>query len=225
MSKLQLKNITLVCIDGVDPNQGLKALRYSMKDIDFAKNVMISHIVPDNIPDDVVFEQIDPLTHDTYSPFVLGRLSEYIDTEYCLLINDDGFVINPHLWDDKFLEYDYIGAPWKEHGQINRVGNGGFSLRSKKLIDLCKNIVPFDGEHEDGTICLRYKHFLESHGCNFAPVEVAMNFSLESRIPECEFTLDNTFGFHGRGIPENRCDHDGFYHQFHDKLALLDTVE
>ena len=222
---INFDNITIICIDGVDPNHGLKALKYSMKHITFAKSIIISHIEPDNVPDNIVFEQIEPLTHDSYSPFVLSNLSSYVDTDYCLLINDDGFVINPELWDEKFLEYDYIGAPWKDYGQLNRVGNGGFSLRSKKLIDFCKHIVPLDGEHEDGAICLRHKHALEEHGCKFAPVDVAMKFSLESRIPECDFDLNNSFGFHGRGVPENTCDHDGFYHQFHDRLALLDTVE
>ena len=223
--KKQFKNITIICIDGVDPNQGLKALKYSMKDIDFAKSIIMSHIKPDNITEGIIFEQIEQLTHDSYSPFVLSKLSSYVDTEYCLLINDDGFIINSDLWDDQFLDYDYIGAPWKDYGQLNRVGNGGFSLRSKKLIDLCTNINALPGEHEDGAICLRNKYALEQHGCKFAPVEVAMKFSLESRIPECDFDLNKSFGFHGRGIPENTHDHDGFYHQFHDKLALLDTVK
>ena len=222
MSKIQLKNITLICIDGVNPHIGLKAIKYSIKHIDFAKNILLSHIRPDNIPNNIIFQEIPKLTHDTYSEFMLHELHKYVDTDYCLTIHDDGFVINPQLWDDTFLEYDYIGAPWKNHGQINRVGNGGFSLRSKKLIDLCRYM---DSRgHEDGTICLRYKHALEQHGCKFAPVEVAMKFSLESRIPECDFNLNNCFGFHGRGDPRNTCDHDGFYQQFQDKLKLLESV-
>ena len=100
---INFDNITIICIDGVDPNQGLKALKYSMKHITFAKSIIMSHIKPDNVPDNVVFEQIEPLTHDSYSPFVLSNLSSYVDTEYCLLINDDGFVINPELWDENFL--------------------------------------------------------------------------------------------------------------------------
>lgn len=221
-NKIQLKNITLICIDGVNPDIGLKAIKYSTKHIDFAKNILLSHIKPDNVPDDIIYQEIPKLTHDTYSQFMLHELYKYVDTEYCLTIHDDGFVINPHLWDDGFLEYDYIGAPWKNYGQINRVGNGGFSLRSKKLINLCRHME--SQGHEDGTICLRYKNALEQHGCKFAPVEVAMRFSLESRIPECDFDLNNCFGFHGRGDPKNMCDHDGFYQQFQDKLKLLESV-
>jgi hypothetical protein len=194
-----------------------------MKDIEFGGAKLISHIKPDNIPNTIEFVEIGKLTHDSYSPFMLNELYKYVDTDFCLTIHDDGFVINPHLWDNNFLNYDYIGAPWKNYGQINRVGNGGFSLRSKKIINLCRQMRS-EG-HEDGTICIRYKNVLEQHGCRFAPVEVAMKFSLESRIPECEFDLNNCFGFHGRGDPRNTCDHDGFYQQFQDNIKLLEQIQ
>ena len=29
-----------------------------------------------------------------------------------LIVQDDGFIINKNLWDEEFLSYDYIGAPW-----------------------------------------------------------------------------------------------------------------
>jgi len=222
MNKLVLDNITILCVDGVNPEIGLKALKFSMKHIQFGKAKLLSHIKPDNIPDSIEFTEIEKLSHETYSPFMLHQLHKYVDTDYCLTIHDDGFVINPHLWTDEFLKYDYIGAPWKNYGQINRVGNGGFSLRSRKLINLCQYME--SRGHEDGTICLRYKAALEQHGCRFAPVELAMKFSLESRIPECEFDLNNCFGFHGRGDPKNTCDHDGFYQQFQDKIKLLEQV-
>jgi len=222
MNTINLSNVTLICIDGVNPDIGLKSLKYSMRNINFAKSILLSHIKPDNIPDNILFQEIQKLSHQTYNTFLLHEMYKYVDTDYCLITHDDGFVINPHLWSDEFLNYDYIGAPWKNYGQINRVGNGGFSLRSKKLINLCRDMI--NEGHEDGTICLKYKYALEQHGCKFAPVEVAMKFSLESRIPECEFDLNNCFGFHGRGDPRNTCDHDGFYQQFQDKLKLLDTI-
>ena len=142
--KLQLKNVTILCLDGVNPNNGLKALLYSMKDIDFAEAIIISHKSPDNIPDNVQFRQIEQLTHEDVSPWMLHELYKYINTDHCLTIHSDGFVINPQLWDNDFLKYDYIGAPWSHtipyYGQKYRVGNGGFSLRSKNLINLCRNI-------------------------------------------------------------------------------------
>jgi hypothetical protein len=180
--KLNLDNVTIICIDGVNPDIGLKALKYSMKDIEFGSAKLISHIRPDNIPDTIEFVEIGKLTHDSYSPFMLHELYKYVDTDFCLTIHDDGFVINPHLWNNDFLKYDYIGAPWlhtvQYYGEKYRVGNGGFSLRSKKLINLCRQI-KLNAGHEDSSICIRYRDALESHGCAFAPVEVAMRFSLE----------------------------------------------
>jgi len=221
---LQLNNITIISVaGGVDPNNYLKALKYSIRNIDFKEAKIIASTKPNDLPDNIEFCQIEPLTHDTVSPWMLHELYKYVDTDYCLTIHDDGFVINSHLWTDEFLNYDYIGAPWKDYGQINRVGNGGFSLRSKKLINLCRNFSYSHG-HEDGIICINHKKWLELQNCKFAPVEIAMNFSLESKIPECDFNLDNCFGFHGRGDPRNSCDHDGFYQQFQDKIKLLETL-
>lgn len=223
--KLNLDNVTILCIDGVEPEQGLRALKYSMKDINFAKAKLLSHIKPENVPENIEFAQIDKLSYESYSPFVLHELYKYVDTEFCLMIHSDGFVINPNLWDNNFLNYDYIGAPWKniEYFRTNRVGNGGFSLRSKKLIDLCRYMHHPQG-HEDITICLKYKQALEEHGCKFAPVEIAMKFSLESRIPECDFDLNTSFGFHGKGDPKSVEVHDGFYQQFRDRIKLLELM-
>jgi hypothetical protein len=225
MNILNLNNITILCVDGVNPENGLKALKYSMKHINFGSAKLLSHIQPVNIPDTIQFVKIEKLTHDSYSPFMLHELHRYVDTDFCLTIHDDGFVINPHLWNDNFLNYDYVGAPWHHtipyYGQKYRVGNGGFSLRSKKLIDLCKNLNSTG--HEDSTICIRNRDYLESNGCKFAPVEVAMKFSLEEQIDECEFNLNNTFGFHGRGDP-NMDPSRGHYQQFLNKIKLLKEI-
>lgn len=225
MDKINLNNVTILCVDGINPDIGLKALKYSMKHIIFGKSILLSHINPGNIPDNIIFEQIPKLTHDTYSQFMLHELYKYVDTDYCLTIHDDGFVINPHLWNDEFLQYDYIGAPWlhtvQYFGEKYRVGNGGFSLRSKKLINLCRNIKTKG--HEDAAISIYYRDALEQYGCKFAPVDVAMKFSLEEQIPECEFNLNNTFGFHGRGIPEMDPSR-GHYQQFLDRIKLLESI-
>jgi len=217
-----LRNITLICIDGVNPNIGVKAVKYSMREINFAKNLILSHIKPDNMPDNIIFEEIPKLTHDTYSQFVLNRLHEYVDTDYVLLINDDGFVINPHLWDDEFLKYDYIGAPWRAHYPHARVGNGGFSLRSKKFLKLCSQLT-WNGGHEDAECCIFNKPFFLQNGCKYAPLEVAMRFSLESKIPECtNYDLNTCFGFHGKGVVVDVFEDGG--QQFKDRLRLLDDV-
>ena len=104
----------------------------------------------DNI---IVEEQVRPLTNiDEYNEYILYHLYKHINTEYCLLIQDHAFIINPDSWTNTFLEYDYIGSPWPwsetafvtPFGEHIRVGNGGFSLRSKKLLEVPNKVhIPF----------------------------------------------------------------------------------
>lgn len=223
MNKLyNLDNTTILCGNWVDPNIGVKALKYSMKDIKFKRAIIFSHIEPTNLTPEIEFIQTEKFNHELSSQFGLHKLPDYIDTEFCLSIHDDGFIINPHLWKDEFFEYDYIGAPWVP-GPWPRVGNGGFCLKSKKLLNLTKNIPWYPGDHDDTSICQGHQAHFISNGCLYAPVEVAMTFSLESKIPECEYNLNNCFGFHGKGIVWGV--HFGEGQQFKDRIKLLDTID
>ena len=49
---------------------------------------------------------------DEWGKFIIYDLYKFIKTNYILLIHPDGFVVNPELWDKKFKDFDYIGAPW-----------------------------------------------------------------------------------------------------------------
>ena len=223
MSKLQLNNVTILSHNCVDPIQSVKALLYSSKCIDFAEIIIVSDRKPSNLPTNVRFCSTNTKTHQDSCRFTYEELPTIVNTEYCLSIHDDGFVINPHLWTDEFLEYDYIGAPWKNFGQKNRVGNGGFVLKSNKFIQLTKNI-KFRGTHDDTELTNDYYDYFTHNGCKYAPLELAMRFSLESKIPECEYNLEKCFGFHGRGLPETTSVHDGNYKMFQDKVNLLNEI-
>jgi hypothetical protein len=224
MNKLQLKNITLLSYNCVNPIQSVKALMYSCKEIEFAEVILVAPEKPEKTPSNIKFVETKNRTHAESSNFTFVDLPKLITTDYCLNIHDDGFVINPHLWTNDFLNYDYIGAPWKNYGQRNRVGNGGFVLRSNKFIQLTKYLHHRPNRHDDGELCIDYYDYFISKGCKYAPLELAAKFSLESKIPECEYNLDNCFGFHGRGLPETISVHDGEYQQFADKQKLLETV-
>jgi hypothetical protein len=75
-----------------------------------------------------------------------------------------------------FLQYDYIGAPWHSRLRIPvKVGNGGFSLRSrsKSLVLLSK--LTFSGKyHED----VWFSRFLPLVNATIAPEEIARKFSV-----------------------------------------------
>lgn len=68
-----------------------------------------------------------------------------IDHEVFVIFQTDSCLLQTGL--DRFIGYDYIGAPWPH--MENRVGNGGFSLRTKSFcLDVCKRF-PWKNENED----------------------------------------------------------------------------
>ena len=84
---------------------------------------------------------------------------------------------------------------------VQRVGNGGFSFRSKKILELPTTLELewksyFGYWNEDGFFAVHNKHILEENGCIFAPIDIASDFSIEHDTNE---TLGKTsFGFHGK---------------------------
>lgn len=197
---LELNDITLVTVNGgISPDNSLKALLYSSQDLKFADIKLLSHVEPSFLPKKIKFIRIPPLNFSQYSDFIIKNLSDYIDSKFALIVQADGFVINPTLWREEFLSYDYIGAPWKlsKHYNYIRVGNGGFSLRSKKFLEISKKECPTYGFYEDHIVCITHRNIFLKHGIKYAPLEVAMKFSLEHPIEECEYDLTKTFGFHG----------------------------
>lgn len=206
---LELPNITLVALTSVRLPQTIKALEYSMKEINFGSVKLLSDIVPENLPDSIKFEITEKSSNiDEWNYNVIYNLPNHINTEFALLIHDNGFVVNPSSWKDEFLDYDYIGAPWPlpkdnfSYRDINqniiRVGNS-VSLRSKKLLNVPKKLdlewKPFHGfTNEDGFICVNYRHKYLEEGCKFADLDVAKYFSHESMIPEIQGI--NPFVFH-----------------------------
>jgi len=128
-----------------------------------------------------------------YSRFVMKELVQHVLTKHVLLIQWDGYIVNPEAWSDDFLDYDYIGARWGFHQDAHNVGNGGFSLRSRKLLEALQDVEIQEFEPEDAKICRQYRSMLEArHGIRFAPPEVADRFSFETIYPE-----GMPFGFHG----------------------------
>ncbi|HEY5971619.1 MAG TPA: DUF5672 family protein [Pseudoxanthomonas sp.] len=124
-----------------------------------------------------------------YSHFMIKRLGEYFSGSHVLIVQWDGFVTDARQWDPRFLEYDYIGAPWKD----GSVGNGGFSLRSRRLVDALQAMQTPETHPEDHCICDRYRAELETRfGIRFAPLELARRFAWEAPDPG-----HSTFGLHG----------------------------
>ncbi len=205
--KLQLPQITLIGIDCINVERLQKALDISSKHIEFGAAKLLTSLDSDDSRK-VSIAQLESI--DAYSKFCIKDLAQYVDTEYALVIQYDGFVLNADAWSDEFLQYDYIGAVWqvgpwfgddfpKELHGAEVVGNGGFSLRSKKFLDASARLFS-EGkitryQPEDVALCVYYRDLLEMEGIKFAPIDVAKKFSYNMKSKDSSWSGE--FGFHG----------------------------
>lgn len=195
MKRLDLAQVTLCIVDTRAPALAAQSLQRSMAGINFAQVLLFCHDwTPAQPMPGVRLVDIPELCSGAdYSHFVLRELPQHVSTPFVLVTQWDGFVINPAAWSDDFLQYDYIGAVWPDQPTGRNVGNGGFSLRSQRLLraGLDTRVTP---EHpEDLVLCTTWRGLLErEHGVRFAPPLVARRFAFENRAPR-----HATFGFHG----------------------------
>ncbi len=197
----ELPHVTLIGVDCVDVERLLHAAEICQRSIRFGA-VRILTSLPHQHPSIVTIAPIS--SREAYSSFVVKQLNSYVDTLFALIIQYDGFILNPDAWRDEYLDYDYIGAPWWEE-QEYIVGNGGFSLRSKRLLALTQQdeaildpteLDPSDAP-EDWYICVMIRPDLEQRGIRFAPAELAKQFAFEGGDEHFGVTWTNQFGFHG----------------------------
>lgn len=205
---LSLPTVTLCAASSVNVPATIKALRHCLNAATFADCLFFT---------DDRFEAADPgITTMTierlrssadYSRFILQELVDHVQTDHVLIVQWDGFILNAAAWQDDFLTFDYIGAPWPQFGDGHDVGNGGFSLRSKRLLEACR-LLPFAaGEPEDVAICRTNRPWLEEeHGICFAPRAVADRFAYERTAPN-----GRVFGFHGVFNLTEAVDSDNFW--------------
>lgn len=221
--KLNLTNVTAVCMQGYGPERGSfyvdissrlkRIIPYMLKFFDFKEIVLIA---PENLNiDGITYHMTEPLTHNDYQVWRLHHMGDYVNTDFGLLFQDDGFPLNPDMWRDEFFEYDYVGAPiTKDMGiqyKEEMIGGGGFTLNSKRLLEFTKGIVQPDEDgfyiNEDTSIAFYHRDEIVSLGMKICPYTIAKHFSYQNPIDD-EVSLYNTFGFHGR----------------HHKTHLIDSI-
>lgn len=193
---IDIPNTTLCCIDCIHYELSIQAIKRCCEKCKFDKLLFLTDKAFDFKEFDII-KIPHIISKEHYSKFLVKELNNYIETDFVLMIQYDGFIVNPDAWTSEFQKYDYIGAKWKYTDGLN-VGNGGFSLRSKKLLEvLSDDMISIERDSlkngEDHYICRIYRRFLESHyGINFASEDIADRFSYEYVNP-----INKTFGFHG----------------------------
>lgn len=230
---IELNNVTLAAVSCVKHIQTIKALLFSSRQIKFKKTIFITDVEKKDITikcDNIDFIPCpEPIkSKDDYSIFMLKKFKDYIDTDFVLLVQYDGFVLNPVLWRDEWLKYDYVGAPFppfyfnrENPSQLVRVGNGGFSLRSRRFINLFSDLnLPIirdqlTGIAEDHQQCCMYHSTFLENGIKYAPVEEAVKFSHENFTHTPEVKKEITpFGFHVCRGYQGEDIYDNFYYPY-----------
>jgi hypothetical protein len=190
------RSLALVIVDTSQHTLAAQALAHTMRQLQRAALVPAQLLIYSDRADTwggLEVRPIEPLRSiGAYNRLVLHRLARDLVASHALVIQYDGFVLDGTEFSPHFWHYDYIGAPWP-HLPDSPVGNGGFSWRSRRLVQAVAAL-PYEDERvaEDLFICRLCRPVLEQQGLRFAPPALAAHFSVES-VP----VPYPTFGFHG----------------------------
>ena len=205
--------LTIVAIYGhTDGSSAIPSLLVSKAQLPGARALLVSPKKPRGLPKDIAWKRCFPMNYQQYSVFCIHCLYHYIKTEYCLIVQDDSWVLNGENFHEHYYDYDYVGAPahaamvgdifhiqwsWLGKEAALEVQNGGFSLRSRRLLKaptFCGlPYIPFPQQpfcNEDVQLTSFHRRALESLGLKFAPKEVAKHFSVEYMGPGFHDDLD-----------------------------------
>ncbi len=217
-----MPTISLACVDTKNHSKAMFAVQQTVQVLHQA-HVNVSKIYwfsdikysrPSLVP--VTWYPISTITQfpRDYNQILLRTLPEICSEDFVLIVQNDGYAVNADSWSDGFFSYDYIGAVWpyqqmshifpglyEQYQDAQRVGNGGFSLRSQKLMQALLNISWENHWHqnEDHLICNDFRTRLDlDYGIKFAPAHVADQFSIEWNTSSKWFK--HSFGFHSTRI-------------------------
>lgn len=197
--KLQLPTVTCMIIDCLNTDRSIKVLEHCKTKADFGAVKLLTSI-PTDYEHAVKIIPLNSLI--AYSIFMLTSVHKFIDTDHVLIVQRDGFILNPESFDPAWLELDYIGPIFM---QYDKVGSGGFSLRSKKLMYETSITYPiWDGTQKEADRIQKMLNYYEdgvismgslAKKINIASLAQAAKFAQGgNRNPE--YFREKPFGFH-----------------------------
>ena len=140
------------------------------------------------------------MSKDDFNNFFIRDMISETDSDFVMNLEPDSAIMNPFAFRDEFLAYDYIGAPItkkviKSDDDDLRVGNSGFCILSRRLLEFMHDRYKYYDRKRDGNcdifLCLKHRNEILNAGMSFAPYHVAERFSVE----QDEYT--GQFGCHG----------------------------
>jgi len=210
---MEHNNLTIVAIYGHnDGMSAVPALQKSLAELPGSKGLLLSLVEPTGLPPNIQWKQIGRLDYMQYTTFIMHSLYAFIDTDFCLVVQDDGWVLNGKNWKPEYYDYDYIGGithgavvgnelklgfTWVDDPVRTLVLNGGLSLRSKRFLEAPNKFgivhTPAQEIHlwnEDVQLTAIKRRQFESRGIKFAPDEVCRDFSIEYVGPKIHDGMD-----------------------------------
>ena len=111
----------------------------------------------------------DNLTQNEYSNLLCTTdFWELVIGEKILIYQEDSCIFKQNI--EEFMKWDFIGAPFTKKGNNtpNKVGNGGFSLRTRKImLDVINKI-----KLEETEICSSTLNYMKSVGLKNCPEDI-----------------------------------------------------
>lgn len=197
---LNLDGVCLIGIGSTHIKETEKAIIHCQSSCRFAESLYLTEKNNHNRSQNKFkYVEIQPITSiEYYQKFVVKELPSILlknPYPYYLIINWDGFIVNPSAWTNAFFEYDYIGAPWPWMNYV--CGNGGFNLKSIKFLKTQQHIfrdIPAEKitEPEDLILSWYFRQNFMDLGCKYAPKDIAYKFSTEHG----GYNNHMSFGFH-----------------------------
>ena len=207
-------NLTIVSVYGHnDGASAIPAIQKSVRELSGSQGMLLSISKPENLPDDIIWHRIGFLDYMMYSVFIMHSLYAFIDTDYCLIVQDDSWVLNGANFKPEYYEYDYLGGAchaamvgnqlllqgtWHDKFPRTIVQNGGFSLRSKRFLEAPNKLGIVHNHAQDIHLwnedvqlsCLK-RHIFAELGMKYASEKTIRDFSIENVIP----TFHDDFDF------------------------------
>ncbi len=124
----------------------------------------------------IIRTNYDNLNQTTYSLFMasLDFWNLFVG-EKILIYQEDSCIFRNNI--NNFLEWDYVGAPWAktQNDTLNCVGNGGFSLRTKKIM---KKVIKFKSINEI-EVNSSTENYMKNTGMTIVPEDVYFSKTMQ----------------------------------------------
>lgn len=196
--KPHLPQVTLVAFDGGTCLElTTLALHHSLAQVSFGE-VVVCTPEPIAMPSDARWVKTPRWrSREECQNFQFCELPELVRTDFLLLVHYDAWILDGSLWEDEFLNYDWMGAPWWYDDGFN-VGFGAmYSLKLLRFLAANRSRFPLRWPDDD-TICRRYRPALEAEGFRWPSEQVASRFMLECTRPSWQsrhFMFHDSFNF------------------------------